>query len=242
VALRGAGSDAHTRCRIRNGPASRNEGHEDLHLARRCPRRDGAAQVSLPHARSPAAASHSSRPSIRRMLWAVVARPTPLGRATCSGTRATLCRPSVSPRKGVGGGLDPRDGLDGPSRRATVAPPARCDARVEYPSTSLLALELDDELLVRLAAQELAAGHGERGGQRLAAPEHPVAAEDLGAPRLGRAVAREALDEPVAIDEDPSDDLGHPRRGRESSSRRCRSAVGLIDGLEWPSRSGRRCT
>ena len=64
VALRGARSDANASGRVRHGSTSRYEGCENVDLTgRACPRK-GAAQVSVPHASRPAAASHSSRPSI----------------------------------------------------------------------------------------------------------------------------------------------------------------------------------
>jgi hypothetical protein len=65
VTLHGARPNAHELGRVLDRPAGGDVGGEDVHLALRRLRREGAAQVPFPHAKSLAtAASHSSRPSM----------------------------------------------------------------------------------------------------------------------------------------------------------------------------------
>ena len=65
MTLRRARTDADELRSVRDGSASFDEGGEDVRLALRRTRRECAAQVSVPHAKSLAtAANHSPRPSI----------------------------------------------------------------------------------------------------------------------------------------------------------------------------------
>ena len=65
-----------------DGSASSDVGGEHVHLALGRLERELAAKVPVPHASRLAAASHSSRPSIG-MVQVEIARPTPVGHATC---------------------------------------------------------------------------------------------------------------------------------------------------------------
>jgi len=65
VSLRGARPDAYASRCVGDRPASGDERGEDINLTGGACPRAFAAQASVPHARSPAAANHSSRPSIR---------------------------------------------------------------------------------------------------------------------------------------------------------------------------------
>jgi hypothetical protein len=58
------GLEAHQRGSLRNGASSGHEGREDVDITRGSVPREGAPEVCVPHVRSPAAAGHSSRPSI----------------------------------------------------------------------------------------------------------------------------------------------------------------------------------
>jgi hypothetical protein len=66
VALRGARPDTDASRRIANRPASRDERGEDINLSGSARSRKLASKP-VSHARHPAAASHSSRPSIGMM-------------------------------------------------------------------------------------------------------------------------------------------------------------------------------
>jgi len=62
--LRGARLNAHQLGCVWDGPADRNVGRKDVHLALCRLGREGAAPVPVLHAHRSAAAIHSSRPSI----------------------------------------------------------------------------------------------------------------------------------------------------------------------------------
>jgi hypothetical protein len=106
VTLHGAWPDPPEFGRSLNRPAARDEGREDLDLARRSAPRQLAPHVPILHARRLAAASHSSRPSIGRVSAAIV-RPTPVGRVFAAFTRRTT---PVDRHRTAGGCLSPLGG------------------------------------------------------------------------------------------------------------------------------------
>src|SRR5689334_24698522 len=73
----------------------------------------------------------------------------------------------------------------------------------------LLAGQGDDRLVEPFAAQEITAGESERHGGRLATLEHAVEREDIHAPTVRSAVAREAFHEAFTVDEQAPRLLAH---------------------------------
>ena len=118
--LRGARLNAHQLGCVWDGPADRNVGRENVHLALRRLGREGAAQVPGPHARCLAAASHSSRPSIR-ISQVANARPTPSGRATVLASADPIGRGDCAARVRGGPTVGVSPGPDQVAHRLPVA-------------------------------------------------------------------------------------------------------------------------